>query len=555
MGKKSLFRVVGLRRVSQAFFLGLFLLLFFMTNLPVMTSQVLDEVYTISAPVALFFHLDPLLAVSHLLASWSPLWAFLWAVPVVILAFVFNRVFCGWVCPFGTIHHLFSLGKRSLNTKLRNQKWRWRASRNTKYAVLFLVLAASVFGVNWVGWLDPLSFLTRSLTVVIHPMLGVVIDGLVSLLDKASLSGVSDFLLNLLRGKVIPFQSRYFIHAFTIGALFFLVLGLNRFETRFWCRYICPLGALMGLFARQAPLVLVKNEDRCTGCRLCLKHCQGGDQPILGENWIPSECHFCYNCVDVCPDDALAFQFTAKPSKADTRDVLPDLQRRVVLGGILGGFFLAPLQSIGAENLEKGEIAFKLSDRLIRPPGAREESEFLRRCVKCGACMKVCPTNALHPASWEAGIGGIWTPILVPKIGYCDDRCTLCGQVCPTEAIQQIGLDEKLGLHGAEPIKIGLAYVDRNRCLPWAQGKPCIVCEEVCPTVKGQKAIKLVPDRVRTPDGQLVDVRKPVIHQEYCIGCGICENKCPVKDSSAIIVTCVGETRSRYNRISISTFQ
>jgi len=550
---RKLFRLARLRRLSQTLFLVLFLVLFAMTTLPVDTADIMEEAYTLQAPVAWFFHLDPLLALSHFLATRDFLLDFLWVIPVVLLAVLLNRTFCGWVCPLGTIHHLFSRGRKSLNRKLRRERWKWRPTRNVKYVVLFVVLAAAVLGANWVGWLDPFSFLTRSLAVVVHPALGTTLDGLVRLLDGVGLTPVSDFLLDALRGTVTPFQSRFFVHAFLIGGLLFLVLWLNRVETRFWCRYLCPLGALLGTCAVRAPLVLEKDDEKCTRCKLCLKHCQGGDQPIAGENWIPSECHFCYNCVDVCPENALAFRFRRRPAAVGEREYMPDVDRRVVLGGLVGGLFLAPLQSIGAENLEKGEAAYKISNRLIRPPGAVAEPEFLRKCVKCGACMKACPTNALHPTSWEAGIGGMWTPMLVPKVGYCDDRCTLCGQVCPTEAIREVTLDEKLGLHGREPIKIGLAYVDRNRCLPWAQGVPCIVCEEVCPTVKGEKAIKLIPDTVRTPDGRMVDVRKPTIDQEFCIGCGICENKCPVKDSSAIIVTCVGETRSRYNRISVSS--
>ena len=60
--------------------------------------------------------------------------------------------------------------------------------------------------------------------------------------------------------------------------------------------------------------------------------------------------------------------------------------------------------------------------------------------------MKVCPNNALHPAFFEAGIEGLWTPILIARIGYCEHSCVLCGQVCPTGAIQKITEKEKLGI-------------------------------------------------------------------------------------------------------------
>ena len=119
--------------------------------------------------------------------------------------------------------------------------------------------------------------------------------------------------------------------------------------------------------------------------------------------------------------------------------------------------------------------------KVIRPPGAVEERAFLERCIRCAECMKVCPNNALHPAFFEAGVEGLWTPILIARIGYCEYSCVLCGQVCPTGAIQKITEKEKMGI-GQPPIKIGTAFYDHGRCLPWSMQTPCIVCEEFCPT-------------------------------------------------------------------------
>src|SRR5207302_8853538 len=139
----------------------------------------------------------------------------------------------------------------------------------------------------------------------------------------------------------------------------------------------------------------------------------------------------------------------------------------------------------GAAGILGGRIADTIDanyhSRVIRPPGSVEEREFLERCIRCAECMKVCPNNALHPAFFEAGIEGSWTPILIARIGYCEHSCVLCGQVCPTGAIQKITEKEKLGA-GVPPIKIGTAFYNVGRCLPWAMQTPCIVCEEFCPT-------------------------------------------------------------------------
>ncbi len=178
---------------------------------------------------------------------------------------------------------------------------------------------------------------------------------------------------------------------------------------------------------------------------------------------------------------------------------------------------------------------------LVRPPGALAEDQFLQTCIRCGACMKVCPTNAIHPTLFEAGFEGMWSPVLKMTVGYCEYECTLCSQACPTGAIRPIEVAEK------QKIKIGLAYVDRNRCLPFALGRPCIVCEEHCPTP--QKAIWLEETQVTRGPGRQVTVQQPHVDPDLCIGCGICVTKCVVKDRPAIQVTSAGETRNPANAV------
>jgi formate hydrogenlyase subunit 6/NADH:ubiquinone oxidoreductase subunit I len=155
--------------------------------------------------------------------------------------------------------------------------------------------------------------------------------------------------------------------------------------------------------------------------------------------------------------------------------------------------------------------------------------------------MKVCITNGLQLTFLEAGLEGIWSPLLVPRVGYCEYRCTLCGQVCPTGAIKRLDLAEKA------TVKIGLAMIDKSRCLPYAHATQCIVCEEVCPTP--QKAIWFEKAQVKTRDGKELTVKQPRIDLDLCIGCGICEAKCPVLGEPAIYVSSIGETRSTDNQL------
>ena len=251
----------------------------------------------------------------------------------------------------------------------------------------------------------------------------------------------------------------------------------------------------------------------------------------MKEAWKNTECHFCGNCDDVCPQNAVSFGFGKnKPL------VGMDLGKRRVATALLSGIIAVPLLRITP--LARAGVS---DPRLIRPPGALEEAQFLRRCVKCGECMKVCITNGLQPTFLEAGLEGIWSPVLVPRIGYCEYRCTLCGQVCPTGAIKRLDLAEK------EKIKIGLAMIDKSRCLPYAHATQCIVCEEVCPTPK--KAIWFEKAKVKTRDGKEMMLKQPRVDLDLCIGCGICETKCPVLGQPAIFVSSIGETRSKENQL------
>ncbi len=160
--------------------------------------------------------------------------------------------------------------------------------------------------------------------------------------------------------------------------------------------------------------------------------------------------------------------------------------------------------------------------KVMRPPASLPENEFVQRCIRCGNCMKVCPTNLLQPCLFESGPDGIWTPRFEPNIGYCEFKCTLCGQVCPTDAIKKISVEKKMRT------KMGTAVVIKETCKPWAEGVTCLVCEEHCPVYN--KAIKMVD----VPGYK--GIKGPVVDASLCVGCAICENKCPVRPERAIRV-------------------
>jgi NAD-dependent dihydropyrimidine dehydrogenase PreA subunit len=142
--------------------------------------------------------------------------------------------------------------------------------------------------------------------------------------------------------------------------------------------------------------------------------------------------------------------------------------------------------------------------------------------------MRACPTHGLQPAFDQAGLEGLWTPLLVPRLGYCDYSCAACGQACPVQAIPPLGLPDK------RAHVIGKAYLDQNRCIAWADHRDCIVCEEMCPLP--EKAVYLEKRDFAQPDGSAVTVQVPHVDRGKCIGCGICEFKCPLNGEAAIRV-------------------
>ncbi len=517
------------RRITQGIFLLLFLWLFLQTE-----SKGAND---LGYPVKIFLDGDPLVMITTILASRSFYGPLLLALAVIVITVILGRVFCGWICPFGTLHHLAGvLNRRKRPLAARSTKGKTlRSFYRLKYYLLFFLLAASVFGLQLTGIFDPLSLLIRSLALAVYPM---IVYGLRAFFDSIFALNMpvitpgSEYLYGIFKATILPFSQPLLLQAVLMGFIFFGLLALNLVEKRFWCKYLCPLGALLGLLSRYAVLSRFVSEG-CNGCGACVRDCQGVAVPDGKDAWRKTECLVCGNCDDPCPQKAVSFGFMKNAPTAAL-----DLGKRRLIGSVMAGVATVPL--IRVTPMSKAVAA---EPALIRPPGSLEETAFLKRCVKCGECMKVCITGGLQPTFLEAGLEGLWSPVLVPRIGYCEYRCTLCGQVCPTGAIKNLKPEEKA------TVRIGLAMVDRSRCLPFAHGISCIVCEEVCPT--SPKSIWFEDVAVKDRQGQTKLFKQPHVDLEKCIGCGICETKCPVLGRPAITVTSVGESRSKDNQLLI----
>ncbi len=637
-------RITTARRLAQIFFFALFVWLCLVATVGPAWWQWRGW------PIAWFLQLDPLVALGTVLTTHSFHPALAWALVTIVLTILFGRVFCGFVCPFGAIHQfvgwLGNLGglpkdKMAANTYRPAQVIKYyillallaaaagnllfslvrgtRASAevavavtavaalslfwltlrkviaNTRQAVLVgaVVLvawltAAAVFSTErttlatlQIGWLDPIALVHRSFNLVMLPAADLAV------------------------GKWFP-SGRLYTGTVLIGGVFVALVLLNLAVPRFFCRILCPLGALLGVLGRGTLWSIGKTGAKCNECALCDADCEGACNP-MGPIRI-SECLMCMNCLDNCPT-AQPLGYVPRPSSAG-EIAEHGLTRRSFVATLVGGAALVPLARLD------GSTKSDWPSGLIRPPGSVAEEEFLARCLKCGECMRVCPTNVLQPSGFAHGWEAVWTPVLNNRIGTsgCQLNCIACGHACPTAAIRPLALDEKLGAGDFAPqgpVRIGLAAVDRGRCLPWAMERPCIVCEENCPvtpkaiyvspvdetvrdgtlplvSIEGAtvrvSGARLAPGRFATGDyscklpgesrgrritantedsltldaapeageppapGATVEVQvhlqRPVVDPARCTGCGICEHECPLTGLRAIRVTADNESRN-----------
>ena len=469
----------------------------------------------------LFFRFDPLAAFATMLAArqWLPHLAL--AVVTVGAALVLGRVWCGWVCPLGTL-----LGWFRFRAARRLAPHVPPGLRSVKYVLLGVIVVMAALGSLTLLVLDPIALLTRTFTTSLIPGFDYVVGAVeAALVDWGPGSGAVTWVEDHFRGTVLPAYQPHYAQGVAIFLVFLAVVLLNVFAERFWCRYLCPLGALLGLVAKVQvlrPLV----GDGCNDCNACVRSCRVGaiDPAAAGGEASParvvtSECTMCLDCLVACPErEAMSFGPALKPGPWAAYD--PG-RRQFLAAAAIGVGTVALLGTSVARAIK--------SPGLIRPPGAQDEGAFLSRCLRCSECMKVCPTSGLQPSLGQAGLEALWTPVLTSRVGYCDYSCTACGHVCPSGAIPKLQLETK------RRQVLGVAVIDRDRCLPWASDTPCIVCQEMCPIP--DKAIVLSGQRLITrPDGTQDYLSRPKVVARRCTGCGICEYKCPLEGTSAIVV-------------------
>jgi polyferredoxin len=261
--------------------------------------------------IKLFFQLDPLTGLSSGLGTWSIASGLLVGAGTLAVTLVAGRWFCGWVCPFGALHTLFT-AFRPQPARRRIATGAYSGWQRAKYYVLAAMLGGCLVGLNLAGLLDPFSFLYRSLAIVVFP---AVNDAVTTIfiwvyqtdpgIGGVKATAVTEPVYELLRRHALAASQPYYHGTLLIALLFVAVIFLNLHRARFWCRYVCPLGALLGIVGKNPLVRLQRSVDACNDCGLCVADCQGGANPAGADSWKPAECFYCLNCQSACPRHAL----------------------------------------------------------------------------------------------------------------------------------------------------------------------------------------------------------------------------------------------------------
>lgn len=464
---------------------------------------------------------------------------------IVVLMFtlLFGRIYCSTICPLGILMDI--IGRLRRRVKKQPRFVYMRPHPFVRYGLLTITvmtfLAGSIIAIDL---LCPFANFGRIATQILRPIVIGVNNGAAIALEQLGYFGLPPVTLQHVNWLVLAFALAF------LATIAWLVITRGRL----YCNLICPVGAVLGWMAKLSLFGIRLNVADCIQCRQCVHACKAGCIDIDAGHIDLSRCVACFNCLGVCPTDAVglctplviappeilanqqamaaqhnrslfrqckrALTFTDHPVRNRQQRATFSRHRRSFLqmmAAILACSLPARLAAVSTIVVTKlNQIVIKRRHP-ITPPGAIGIDHFARLCIGCHACIGACPTQVLQPSLFSYGGRGMFMPQLNNRVGFCNLNCTRCSQICPSGAIQPLTAAAK------KRLQIGQVQFVRDNCIVILQGTECGACSEHCPT----KAVDMVLEKM---------VKVPQINLEICIGCGACEYACPAKPHKAIYV-------------------
>jgi polyferredoxin len=266
---------------------------------------------------------------------------------IILISLVFGKAFCSWLCPVGFLSELIGdFGKKFFRKDLKLPKILDYPLRSLKYLLL--------------GFLFYSVFFLMSTTA-----LQVFLDSPYNLVSDIKMfyffADISRFALIL------------------VGILFLLSIVLRGF----WCRYLCPYGALLGITSLLSPNKIKRNPVSCIDCGLCNKACPSFIKVDKLKTVISDECTTCLNCVDACPVE--------NTLQLETIGMKKKINKRLVAIGVVAIFMLITgygmITGKWQNNISKDEylILYKNMDSFGHPTGTEAVKKFNEDALKNNA--------------------------------------------------------------------------------------------------------------------------------------------------------------------------
>ena len=468
---------------------------------------------------------------------------------LVVVTLLMGRIYCSVICPLGTYQDCIAWLWRKLFQKGRAKYHHiehphiHNIIRGSFLALFIILMVCGMVGVA--SLIAPYSSYVRMILTILKPLYLIGNNALAYIaeqMDSYAFYGVE-----------VWFQPSLVLISTLITWLVISFMAAR--WGRLYCNSICPVGSVLGLLARFSWFKPVIANDKCVHCGLCERGCKAQAIKITRDETAIdyTRCVDCFDCLEACKHGALGFQVSSfkvqgsrvqgsgRQTEYRNNDITesnsqfsifnsqlakvaqPSQSRRSFLLTALSAGAGAALAQTG-KKMDGGYAVIEekvIPERQtpILPPGAQSAEYFAKHCTACQLCVSECPNDVLRAST---DLLHFMQPVMGYEYGYCREECHKCSDVCPTGAINLADAAMKTST------KVGQAHWIKKNCIPVTDGVDCGNCARHCPT----GAIEMIPLDENDEEGVYI----PMVNESRCIGCGACENLCPARPLSAIIV-------------------